>query len=191
MARIGLDPRTYRPAPSLLSRALLAASRRVLKIDAQPAAAMAHHQGVFLPWSLLEVTTRATRSVLPAQLGQLAVFVTSVQLGCTWCIDYSAALWEQQGLAPQILRQAARWREHPDTFDEVHRLAFEYCEAVTSTPPAVTDELSARLAELLGEDGLVELTYWIALENMRSRFNSALGLASQGFSTTACEIVPA
>jgi len=34
----------------------------------------------------------------------------------------------------------------------------------------------------IGDDGLVELTMIVGVENLRSRFNSALGLASQGFS---------
>jgi hypothetical protein len=39
----------------------------------------------------------------------------------------------------------------------------------------------------LGEDGLVELSMMVAVENERSRFNSALGLTSQGFKAQ-CEL---
>jgi hypothetical protein len=36
---------------------------------------------------------------------------------------------------------------------------------------------------------VVELTYQIALENMRARMNSALGIAEQGFSSgDACRV---
>ena len=34
----------------------------------------------------------------------------------------------------------------------------EYAEAVSATPPAVTDELSAALLEEIGAAGLIELT---------------------------------
>ena len=38
-----------------------------------------------------------------------------------------------------------------------------------------------------GLDGFLELTMMVAVENVRSRFNSSLGLTSQGF-TDRCEI---
>ena len=46
----------------------------------------------------------------------------------------------------------------------------------------VTDEIVADLLHRFGEPGVVELAYLVALENMRSRFNSTLGLTTQGFS---------
>ena len=53
----------------------------------------------------------------------------------------------------------------------------------------LSDRLAAALDDLLRTDdaALVELTMMIAVENQRSRFNSALGLTSQGF-TDRCEI---
>ena len=42
----------------------------------------------------------------------------------------------------------------------------EYAEAMTQTPPTVTDELSARLLDQLGAAALVELTAFVALANM-------------------------
>jgi hypothetical protein len=45
----------------------------------------------------------------------------------------------------------------------------------------------AHLIDELGEPAVVELTQMIALENMRSRFNSAAGLQSQGYSDV-CEL---
>jgi alkylhydroperoxidase family enzyme len=63
----------------------------------------------------------------------------------------------------------------------------EYAEAMSSTPLAVTDELSARLLEALGEAGLIELTAYIAFSNFSTRNNVALGIESQGFSA-GCEV---
>jgi len=62
-----------------------------------------------------------------------------------------------------------------------------YAEAVTATPPTVTDEMVAGLRRQLDDAELVELTMMVAVENIRSRFNSALGLTSQGFKDR-CEI---
>ncbi len=46
---------------------------------------------------------------------------------------------------------------------------------MTATPPAVTDELVAQLREQLSAAQLAELTAIIAVENLRSRINAALG----------------
>ena len=66
-------------------------------------------------------------------------------------------------------------------FTELERLVMLYAEAMTMTPPLVTDDLVARLRQHLDEAQLVELTAIIGVENLRSRMNSALGLTAQGF----------
>ena len=61
----------------------------------------------------------------------------------------------------------------------------EYAEAMSQTPPTVTDELSARLLEELGAPALLELTARIGWMNLTTRANIALGIEAQGFSA-AC-----
>jgi alkylhydroperoxidase family enzyme len=68
-----------------------------------------------------------------------------------------------------------------EVFTALELLVMEFAEAMTSTPPTVTDELVQRLSSHLNEAELVELTAIVAVENMRSRINSALGLTAQGF----------
>ena len=63
----------------------------------------------------------------------------------------------------------------------------EYAEAMSETPPRVTDELSARLLEQLGAPAMVELTAWSAFANLTTRSNTAMGIESQGFSK-ACTL---
>jgi alkylhydroperoxidase family enzyme len=72
-------------------------------------------------------------------------------------------------------------------FTPLERDVLEYAEAMTNTPPTVTDELSARLLDRLGPAAMVELTVCIAFANMATRSNTALGIESQGFSD-ACEV---
>ena len=79
-----------------------------------------------------------------------------------------------------------RWRES-DLFTPLERDVLEYAEAMTNTPPTVTDELSARLLEQLGPAAMVEVTACIAFANLSTRSNTALGITSQGFSDD-CEI---
>jgi alkylhydroperoxidase family enzyme len=66
-------------------------------------------------------------------------------------------------------------------FDEVERVALAYAEAVTITGQRVGDELFARVRTHFTEAQVVELTAAIALENFRSKFNTALGIEAQGF----------
>jgi alkylhydroperoxidase family enzyme len=81
-----------------------------------------------------------------------------------------------------------RWRDS-DVFTDLERDVLEYAEAMTATPPTVDDWMVEKLTDRLGVEAVVELTMIIAIENQRSRFNSAMGLASQGYSDR-CELAP-
>ena len=81
-----------------------------------------------------------------------------------------------------------RWRES-GAFTRLERDVLEYAEAMTLTPPAVTDEQSARLLDQLGAPALLELTAFIAAANMAGRTNVALGIHAQGFSAS-CGLPP-
>jgi alkylhydroperoxidase family enzyme len=74
-------------------------------------------------------------------------------------------------------------------FTEIERLALAYTDAMTGQPMQVTDEQVAALDAALGHAGLVELTFAIAVENMRGRFYHALGITDQGFTSgEACKV---
>jgi alkylhydroperoxidase family enzyme len=72
------------------------------------------------------------------------------------------------------------WRES-SAYSQTERVALEYAERMTSTGQKVDDALFGRLKEHFSEPQIVELTAAIALENLRSKFNPALGVESQGF----------
>jgi 4-carboxymuconolactone decarboxylase len=76
-------------------------------------------------------------------------------------------------------------------FSELEKLVLDYATAMSRTPAEVSDELVAQLAEHLDDAQLVELTNAIAIENLRARFNHALGLEPQGFSADSFCVVPA
>jgi alkylhydroperoxidase family enzyme len=118
----------------------------------------------------------------------LAQLASASAIGCTWCTDFGYFAAHSKGLRVDRLREVPRWRE-VDVFTDVERAVLEYAEAMTATPPTVTDELAQTLRRRLGDDGFVELTMMVAVENERSRFNSALGLSSQGFADR-CELSP-
>jgi alkylhydroperoxidase family enzyme len=123
---------------------------------------------------------------LDADLKMLAVMASASVIGCSWCMDFGYFAAHSKGLKVDTLKEVPRWRES-DAFTSLERAVLEYAEAMTVTPPTVTDEMAAALRDELGNDAFVELTMMVAVENERSRFNSALGLSSQGFSDR-CEI---
>lgn len=191
MARIQLDLEGRATRPSFAVRQALGWARRQYGKDVDSALAMSHHPGVFFPWSLMEGAGQRRRTRLPGHLADLVVLVTAAHIGCSWCVDFGSHEWEKQGLDPAVLVEAVRWRTS-SSWDEDHRAAFAYAELVSGDPDelaAVGDDVVADLRRRFGDDGVVELTYLVVLENMRSRFNAALGLTSQGFSSgDACSV---
>jgi alkylhydroperoxidase family enzyme len=101
-----------------------------------------------------------------ASLKTFAHMAVAAQVGCSWCLAVNYFL---------------------EVFTPLERDVLEYAEAMTNTPPTVTDELSASLLDRLGPEALVELTVFIGFANMATRCNTAHGITSQGYSD-ACEI---
>jgi alkylhydroperoxidase family enzyme len=132
-------------------------------------------EGKVSKWNALEPNLKSY-----AQLASAAV------IGCSWCLDFGYFMAHNDGLELTKVREVPRWRES-EVFTPLERDVLEYAEAMSVTPPTVTDEMVANLIEQLGAPAVVELTQMIALENMRSRFNSAAGLQSQGYSDV-CEL---
>jgi alkylhydroperoxidase family enzyme len=121
-----------------------------------------------------------------ASLKTFAHMAVAAQVGCSWCLDINYFLVQNHDLELTKASQVPRWRES-DVFTPLERDVLEYAEAMTNTPPTVTDELSASLLQRLGPAALVELTVFIGFANMAARVNTAHGITSQGYSD-ACEI---
>jgi AhpD family alkylhydroperoxidase len=184
MARIPLDP-----PRTLTYRVVEWYSRRRFGAVAEPAAAMAHNRRVLMSNVRAETSLERWRALDPT-LKDLAVLAAAVTVGCSWCVDFGYWISTSKGVDPAKLRAVPQWRDSA-VFDDTERAVLAYAEAVSATPPAVTDAMVADLRERLDDAALVELTMMIAVENERSRFNSALGLASQGFSDRCAAPAPA
>jgi len=109
-------------------------------------------------------------------------------VGCSFCLDLGYFQAHNEGLDLTKAREVPRWRES-DVFTPLERDVMEYAEAMSQTPPTVTDEMSALLLEALGAPALVELTAFIGLANLYTRTNTAFGIESQEFSV-ACDLKP-
>jgi AhpD family alkylhydroperoxidase len=123
---------------------------------------------------------------LDPALKSYAQLASAGVIGCSWCLDFGYFMAHNDGLDLAKVREVPRWRES-DVFTPLECDVLEYAEAMSTTPLTVTDEMTGRLIEQLGAPAVVELTQMVALENMRSRFNSAAGLQSQGYSDV-CEL---
>lgn len=180
MTRIPLDP-----PRSTFVRLTEWWSRRTYGAVLDPGAAMAHHPGV-LRTNVRHELSLARWDRLDPTLKALAVMSSAVTIGCSWCLDFG--FWESttRGIDPAKLRDVPRWRDS-DRFTDLERQVMAYAEAMTTTPLEVTDAMVAELRRSLDDAQLVELTMMISVENSRSRFNSALGLTSQGF-RDRCEV---
>ena len=180
MARIPLDP-----PRTLLYRLAEWYSRRTYGAVLDPAAALAHNPRVLLT-NVRHERSLARWNRLDPTLKALAVMAGAATIGCSWCMDFGYWISTEEGVDTAKLRDVPRWRDS-DVYTDLERRVMAYAEAMSTTPVGVTDEMVADLRRDLDDAALVELTMMVAVENQRSRFNSALGLTSQGF-TDRCEI---
>ena len=182
-------PSTFRipkaEVTGLYGKVMSAYARRTYGQIPDNAYVLWHHRPVLKAVLRFEQRVAKWRA-LDRHLTSYAVLASAGVIGCSWCLDFGYYLARDEGLDLAKVREVPRWRES-EVFSALERDVMEYAEAMSATPPTVTDELVARLIDQLGTEAVVELTQMIALENMRSRFNSAAGLQSQGYSDV-CEL---
>ena len=160
-------------------------SRKLLGDVAEPVEVAWHNRKV-VNFSFLVGRKSQKFDQCDENLKSFAHMAVASLVGCSWCLDLGYFSAANQGLDLTKAREVPRWRES-DVFSDTERAVLEYAEAMSTTPLTVTDEMVANLDRLLGHAAVVELTMMIAIENERSRFNSAMGLESQGYSDV-CEL---
>jgi AhpD family alkylhydroperoxidase len=163
------------------------AKRRLGEVP-EPFAVAANHRKLFFASVVHELAAEKASTVLPVNVRDLAVYRVAWVVGCSWCVDFGAMLLRLKGLDVDRLREIGDYATSPVYTDD-ERAAIAYADAMTVTHSEVTDEQVAGLERRFGRAGVIELTYQIAQENMRSRMNSALGITEQGFSSgDACRV---
>jgi alkylhydroperoxidase family enzyme len=160
-------------------------SKKMLGDVAEPAEVMWHNRDVLKDVMGFGRKVNQWTECDP-NLKSFAHMAVASLVGCSWCLDFGYFHAHNEKLDVKKASQVPRWRES-DVFTPLERDVMEYAEAMSQTPPTVTDELSARLLNALGAPAMVELTAWIAYANQVTRTNTAFGIESQGFSA-ACEI---
>ena len=170
---------------TLTNRVMAAFSRRRYGAVLDPLVAVGHHGKVTRTYALTELGVGGWKALDPG-LKSLAVMAASVAIGCTWCVDFGYWEAEHEHMDPEKLHDVPAWRSS-ERFSELERDVLALAEGETATPPSVDDDLVARLTAALGEKAFTELVAIVAVENLRSRLNAAMGLSAQGFSDR-CEV---
>lgn len=146
----------------------------------EPLEVYARLPGLFRGYAKLEQATGRLHR-LPKRLHALAELKAATLIHCEYCIDMGSAIARQWGISDEELLDLPRYRTSP-LFSELDRLVLDYAERMTRTPVEVPEDCFDRLRQHLDDDQIVELTHHIAVENLRGRFNLALGIGAAGFS---------
>jgi AhpD family alkylhydroperoxidase len=175
-----------------LLRLMYRFARRRYGAVPEPMTVTARHPKLLIAGGRHELAVQRASKELPASVRELAVYRVAQQLGCSWCVDFGTMLQKTEGLDIERLRQIDDYATST-AYSDRERLAIAYADAMSASPVSVTDEQVAALRAEFGDKGVIELTYHIALENNRARFNNALDITDQGFTSgDACRVpVPA
>jgi alkylhydroperoxidase family enzyme len=95
-------------------------------------------------------------------------------------MDINSSRGMSHGVTFDKLSAVDRFHESP-LFSRDERAALGFAEAVTRTPTAVTEAEFRPLRRHFTVPQIVELAATIAVEHFRAKFNTALGVQSQGF----------
>ena len=172
----------------LFGAAVKTFSRRMLGEVPEQLEVMWHNKPVLM--TMMRLSKKAKKwQECDENLKAFAHMGTMALVGCRFCLDLGYFMAHHEGLDVVKAREVPRWRES-DVFTCLERDVMQYAEAMSQTPPTVTDDLSARLLKSLGAPALIELTAYVTMANMAARMNIAVGpFGSQGFAE-ACGLRP-
>jgi len=154
----------------------------------EPAEVYAHAPRLLLGYGMLELATEKVSRV-DVRLKELAQLKAGALTQCEYCMDIGSSIARRCGLSDEQLLALPRYRES-ELFSELEKLVLDYAAGMSVTPVQVSDELFAALRKHFDDAQLVELTSVIAVENLRGRFNLALGIGAAGFSEGMVCAVP-
>ena len=193
MSRIdGVNPRQAGPLTGMILRVARRKTGQMTGRETDgmigPLEAYAHSPRLLFGYGMLEGATVQVHA-MPERLKVLAELKAATMTTCEYCIDIGSQIARRAGLSEDQLLALPAYRDS-DRFDELEKLVLDYAVGMSRTPVEVPDELFAELRRHFDERQIVELTNVIALENMRGRFNLALGFGSTGFSAGMVCAVP-
>lgn len=117
--------------------------------------------------------------IIDPALRALLMTRVSQRCSCAFCIDANSLRLAERADALEKVQAVSDWRES-SAFSSEERAALAYADAVTATPPAVSDDVKAELQRHFNDDQIAELTAVVAFQNLSARFNAALDIPAQG-----------
>jgi AhpD family alkylhydroperoxidase len=175
------------PVTGLYGAVVKTLAKRMLGKVPDSLGVMWHHRPVMMDMMKFGGRTEKWHELDPS-LGTLATMACAATVGCSFCLDLHYYMSRDHGLAEEKAREVPIWREST-RFTPLERRVMEYAEAMSQTPPAVTDELSSELLAELGAPALLELAAKVGYLNATARMNVALGIRSDGLAD-ACGLAP-
>lgn len=171
-------------------RALRRLAGRPVRPDriVEPLRLYAHLPRVLAGYAKLEQATAATHR-LDRRTRALAELKAATLTRCEYCIDLGSEIARRWGVTDAELQALPRY-EASQLFTEADKLVLRYADGISRTPVDVPADLTDRLRQHFDDARIVELTHVITLENLRGRFNLALGIESAGFSDGRACAVP-
>lgn len=154
--------------------------RRRYGVVLDPIALWSYRPRALLAFLALVAALRGRSSPLSAELRALVALRVSQLNNCAFCEDMTASMLDKASIVPEKASILYDWRDRAE-FAPIERLALEYAEAMTSTPPAVGEDLFRRMRAMFPPASIVELTAVVAMQNMSARFNSAMQASAYGF----------
>lgn len=154
-----------------------------------PLEMLAHTPELLHAYASLEQAP-AGRHRVDERLRLLAELKAATLTHCEYCIDLGSQVARRCGLSDEHLLALPFYHSSP-LFTDREKRVLDYAVGMSRTPVDVPDELFDALREQFDEAQLVELTFIIALENLRGRFNLALGIDAPGFSEGMVCALPA
>jgi len=163
----------------VLLRLLNRLARHQFGQESLPLNVIAHNPRFILPFvGMLGLVQSRTR--LDPALRALAMHLTAQRHGCSWCIDFGGAVFQQQGVPAAKLAAVLDYATDP-SFTPAERAALAFADAMTRDGGQVPDDVFAEARRHFSEREIVELAVAAAAETMFSRLNNALGITAQGF----------
>lgn len=129
--------------------------------------------------ALAGAVARKSSPIEPVLRTLITVRVSQIN-SCPFCVDIHSSILMKLGVPMEKILALGDCESDP-SFTERERSALAYAVAMTRYDMQVDDTLFGRVRAQFGEDEIVELTAIIGIQNLSSKFNSALGVPAQGF----------
>jgi len=127
---------------------------------------------------------RKSSPIEPSLRSLITVRVSQINW-CPFCVDINSATAVKRHVSEEKLADLAHF-EDSGLYSDREKAALAYAETVTHSEQDTTKLHFERLRCHFDDDGIIELTALIAFQNLSSKFNASLAVASQGF----CNIAP-